>query len=387
MLNTIFPRHGAVLNRHHGVENGQSLRITVRGTSTSLAPILVNGATARREGRDFAAEVDLTAKFNDIIVTTTGGYGECSQKIRVLWDKKSFPRYNFYIDDHSFFLTDIAQQRPKSLFEHFYLGGLRKVHANYGTKFTLNCFYRNDHHPFLMTEFPDRYKAEWADNCDWLRLSFHSYSEWPDRPYQDPNPTQILADYDLVKREIERFAGPQTFIKPPVIHWAVASPEAVSAMARSGRMTLFCGGFRGAKAACDEAIEKGLDPVTSITTLDRAAVSDIGYSRSIDDAIYLYCYKKLYDFELDALFFSGSGTCCNLFTKEQIVANFARSARAPFGNETYGLGSHEQYTFPYYPGYIPDHLERIDTAARQATEIGAKPVYFSEGLLGNHSWE
>ena len=64
-----------------------------------------------------------------------------------------------------------------------------------------------------------------------------------------------------------------------------------------------------------------------------------------------------------------------------------KSFSMKFGNECYGLASHEQYTFPYYKNYVPDHLLRIDTAARTAYEHGCKPVFFQQAFLGNDAWE
>ena len=57
------------------------------------------------------------------------------------------------------------------------------------------------------------------------------------------------------------------------------------------------------------------------------------------------------------------------------------------GNSSYNnllsLETHEQYSFPSYFNYLPDHLERIETAIRTATEAGYKSVFFAEGFLGN----
>ena len=114
MLKITYPREGAVLNRNQGAETAEALRITVTGTCPSPAPVLVNGVPAGRQGQAFSADVDLKSKFNTITVTAEDGGKPCSQEIRVVWDKQSFPRYNFYLDDHSFFLTDIAKARPKS---------------------------------------------------------------------------------------------------------------------------------------------------------------------------------------------------------------------------------------------------------------------------------
>ncbi|MBR5025965.1 MAG: hypothetical protein IKX48_12940, partial [Victivallales bacterium] len=299
----------------------------------------------------------------------------------------SFLRSNFYIDDHSFFLTDIAHDRPKSLFDHFYLKGLSETHKRYGTKFTLNCFYRNDHHPFTLPEFPDIYKAEWKDNADWLKLSFHAYSEFPDRCYEAPGSSvQLMKDFALVKGEIERFAGPDTFIQPPVIHWAVCSWDCVKTLAKNG-MKVFAAGWRGVDKACDAAIAQGLDPTIDDIGLDLSEVADIGYGMNKEEGVYLYCYRTLYNFDAGCFFVKNAGCLCNAYTPAQILTIFDKSFNMKYGNECFGLGSHEQYTFPYYKNYVPDHLERIDTAARTAYEHGCKPVYYEQGFLGNDAWE
>jgi hypothetical protein len=46
-----------------------------------------------------------------------------------------------------------------------------------------------------------------------------------------------------------------------------------------------------------------------------------------------------------------------------------------------------QYTFPYYPNYLPDHMQRLEKMAQVYTEYGCKPVFFTEGILGNTAWD
>ena len=46
------------------------------------------------------------------------------------------------------------------------------------------------------------------------------------------------------------------------------------------------------------------------------------------------------------------------------------------------LFTHEQYFWPFYRNYIPDHFARLDTALRWVTEHGYKPVFLHEGFLG-----
>ena len=132
-------RQGAVLNHNHGTETEKALTVTIQGVSSSGYPVYVNGVKADMDGQRFEAEVDLTEKINQVKAVTTTPYGTYSQELTLVWDKKSFKRCNCYIDDHSFLFTDLAKERPKSAFDHFYLKGLKNIHDKYGLKVTLNC--------------------------------------------------------------------------------------------------------------------------------------------------------------------------------------------------------------------------------------------------------
>ena len=46
------------------------------------------------------------------------------------------------------------------------------------------------------------------------------------------------------------------------------------------------------------------------------------------------------------------------------------------------LFTHEQYFWPFYRNYLPDHPQRLDTTLRWVTDHGYKPVFFHEGFLG-----
>ena len=158
MLEVTNIRNGAILNHARGTETDDYLEIKVEGIADPQAIVKVNGADVERADRFFSAPVRLTQKINEIVVSADSSFGEQQLRLTVLWDKKSFKRYNYYIDDCSFFYTDIAKQRPKSLFDHFFLKRLKEIHDRYGTKITLNSFYRNDHFPFELKDFPDVYK-------------------------------------------------------------------------------------------------------------------------------------------------------------------------------------------------------------------------------------
>ena len=367
MLELINVRNGAVLNHRDGIENADSLTFKLEGLADPRARVLVNGAETERMDRHFSAPVTLTRRRNDITVSASDNSGDISRRITVLWDKKSFRRFNFFFDDCIFFLTEIARERPKSLFDHFFLKCLREIHRDCGAKFTLNLFFHDDHHGFELTSFPDNYRAEFMDNRDWLRLSFHSRSEFPDRPYQNTTEKALSGDYDLVRNEIIRFAGEEVFIQPCVIHWAITNPANLHVLHERGVRSL-SGGYIGARTYIGEN-----HPVE---------VSDIGYFWEQDVTHYLAARRIFYDRNSDICFYKGV-FCANYVPLEQVESHMNELFAADPHNETLGLMTHEQYSYPDYCRYLPDHLERVALACRMAVAAGYHPVFFAEGMLGN----
>ena len=390
-------RQGAILNHHHGVESENALRITVEGLSDHGCPVVVNGVAARMDGRRFFADIDLTEKINVITASTITPFGNYSQEVTLVWDKKSFKRYNCYIDDHIFLFTDLAKQRPKSAFDHFYLKGLKNIHDKYGFKVTLNCFYHNAHEEFLLKDMPDIWKSEFIDNSDWLKFSFHSYSEFPDRPYAEASAEEFGRDWDLVQNEICRFAGEQSYIAPCVIHWANIHPAVAQEFIRRGGKCYCAGGMRlrvmGGPSLADRQKGGNMAKVqaaslagTDCTPETLGLELHYGFG---EEKSYVANHRVYYDPLLGIFISGGSGCCCNLVPLEEIPKRMEKIWENCEKNhcETFGGGSHEQYTFPYYPNYLPDHMERIETLARFYYEHDCKPVFYSEGLLGNKAWD
>ncbi|HID76599.1 MAG TPA: hypothetical protein EYP56_11440 [Planctomycetaceae bacterium] len=350
------PFHGAVLNRRHGrvVEGG--LEITVRGQAPLGDRVTVNGQPTRREGTRFAAQVVLPQTETDIVAVSDGRFGRREHRIRVVWDRYSEPRYRFSIDDNSFFLRDIAGKKYDSLFDCFYLKILRDLHARYGARFVLNIYYTTGD-DFNLTQFPDRYRGEWEDNADWLKLAFHAYANEPARPYQYASPSKLIADLDLVAEQILRFAGPEVYTPPTVIHWGMVQPASLPALAERGVRTL-SGYFR-----------------------QRGGVWDVNYLLDEVRSEYLSRHDALKDFP-SGIVFSRVDIVCNNTPLDQIIPTLAPLAEDPNQAEIMDLFTHEQYFWPFYPNYVPDHAERLDRAIRWVTERGYKPVFFHEGLLG-----
>ena len=387
-------RQGAVLNHNHGRETDKSLTVRIEGISEMGCPVTVNGISATMRGRNFSAEVALTDRINTVTAAAVTPYGNFAQELTLVWDRKSFKRYSSYIDDHIFVFTDLAKERPRHAFDHFYLARLKAIHDKYGFGVTLNCFFHNAHHEFLLKDMPDTWKSEFRDNSDWLRFSFHSYSEFPDRPYCEASAEEFGRDWDMVQNEIVRFAGAECFTPPMVIHWANIHPAVAQEMIRRG-VKCYSGNLHprvmGGPSLADRQNGGDMNEVEkrSVSGADKAAGSPgmaLHYG-FYEEKSYLDSDRLYYD-PLIGLFFFNCFACCNLTPMEELTAR-CRSAEEKFeeaGVEFCSFASHEQYSFPYYPNYLPDHLDRLERAARFMKESGSQAVFANEGLLGNTAW-
>ncbi len=355
-LKIIEPFHGAVLNRRHGKETPDGLTIRVSGEARQGERVTVNGVPCQREGNRFNADIVLSKMETDLVAVTEGGSGQREDRARVVWDRYSEPRYRFSIDDNSFFLRDIARKDYASLFDCFYLKILRDLHRNYGVKFSINIYYTTGE-DFRLPQFPDRYKGEWRDNSDWMKLAFHAYANDPDRPYQDAPPEKLIVDLDLVASEIHRFAGEEVYAPPTVIHWGMTPHEAFKPLVSRGVRAL-----SGYYSKTD-------------------GVYDVNYRWDDVHSEYLSRHDAWKDFD-SGIVFSRVDIVCNNVAVDRIAGTLEPLAKDPNTAEIMDLFTHEQYFWPFYHNYVPDHAQRLDTAIRWVTERGYKPVFLHEGFLG-----
>ena len=356
MLKIEEPFQGAILNRRHGREVDGGLSIRVSGTAPLRDRVTVNGTPAQRAGTRFSSEVVLRDRETDIIAIADGSFGHHEHRVRVVWDRHSFPRYRFSIDDNSFFLRDIVQNDYDSLFDCFYLSMLRELHTKYGARFVLNIYYTTGD-DFELPQFPDRYRGEWQDNSGWLKLAFHAHANLPDRPYQYAPAEQVIADLDRVAEQIVRFAGDETCSPPTVIHWGMVQRAALPLLAERG-VRVLSGMFDR-----------------------RDGYWDVNYFLDDDRCEYLSRHEALMDFE-SGIIFSNVDLICNNTPIDRIVPTLEPLAEDPARAEIMDLFTHEQYFWPFYFRHIPDHAQRLEVAIRWVTEHGYKPVFFHEGSLG-----
>ena len=348
------PPDGAILNRHDGETTTGGLRITVRGLSKHRGPVLVNCAEVPVDSGRFETTVVLGAQENEIVAEAAGGGKD---KVIVLWDRHSYARYRFSTDDNIWFLRDIARhaERYKSIFENEYLAMWRDLHRKYGVKIHFNIYYETE--GFNLSQMPDKFRDEWKQNADWIRLTFHAKANDPDRPYIHASAEKIRQDYLLVTGEIARFAGREVLSPFTTVHW--------------GETTL-----AGARALREE----GVVGLTGYFDSD-GEFPRVSYYLPL--AQWLHASKRDYwkDTAADLLFVRHD-IVINTVPLEQIVPHLERLVKDPHQSEVMELMIHEQYFYPDYRAYEPDYRERCERAIGWVTRRGYKPVFYEEGFLG-----
>lgn len=360
MLRIEQPFHGAVLNHRHGTQSDTGLTITVSGSAPEYGAVTINGVPAKVVNGRFTGQATITEVEQDIVAKYSGTFGTHKHRVRVVWDQKSRPRYRFSIDDNSFWLRDVCRNDYGSLFDCFYLNILRNLNREYGAKFTLNVYSKTDDNPaepFEITEFSEKYKGEFADNADWMVLAFHAKSNLPDRPYQYATAEQLLADKHMVEEQILRIAGPATLAPPTVIHWGMVQPSAL-------------------KPLYDDGVR-----VLSGFAHPTAHGYDVNYWLDHARSEWLYNNEALKDFE-SGIVFSRVDIVCNNCPVEQIAPTLQPLHESPEQAEIMDLFTHEQYFWPFYGRYVPDHGERLNQTLRWVTEHGYEPVFFHQGFMG-----
>lgn len=354
-LDITSPIDGAILNHQHGHTTEEGLLIPVKGECVRGSRLTVNDQPATVKGTTFEAVVCLDRQQNAI----TAASGGSTHSITVLYDRNSYRRYRFSLDDDIWFLRDIAQQRYRSIFETPYMALWRRLHEEYGTKVNCNIYYQFD--DFNLTMMPDVYRSEWRDNADWFRLTFHALQNEPSEPYIHATYDQVAHDYDLIANEILRFAGEESMNTFTTIHWGEAPVEACRAVRD-----------RGIKGLCGYFVVRDGTPKVSYY-LDRE------HTEYIAERDY---WKDMEE----GLIFVRHAMVINSFKLPDVVPVLEATAAKPHQGEVLELMIHEQYFYPHYVAYIPDYAERCETAVRWVTDNGYRPVFYSDGFIGAPEW-
>ncbi|HOJ11178.1 MAG TPA: hypothetical protein PK733_11365 [Clostridiales bacterium] len=369
LIQFINPINGDVLNEFDGQIKGKSLEIKVKLLAGNQSRVIVNGVPAtivnslasksdcccsfsKGEGTLYEAAINLDGYRNTVVAVDENS--GCKNEMVVYWLKNATGKYRISMDDNIWFLKDIAKNsdKYKSIFENPYLKLYKDVHDMYGTKVHINLFYQTE--GFNLSQMPDKYKSEWKDNAHWIKLTFHSLQEFPDRPYANATYDEIKKDYELITNEIIRFAGEELLSPVTTVHWGATSLEAARALRTMGMKGLV-GYFKFA--------EDGAPLVSYYHDNERIKhINKRDYWK--DDKEDIMFVK--HDIVLD-------GT--NL---KDICPFLDNLKKDPHQSGLIEMLIHEQYFYPHYKAYQPEYREKVMTAARWATENGYKPAFWSD---------
>lgn len=347
-----FPIDGDCLNSLDGQVTENGLKIRVRISAPENTDVTVNRANAVFDGKNHVCDITITE--SPFVLTARAG-GQTEQ-ITVFDSRHTEGKYRISSDDNILFLRDINANRDtyKSIFENPYLAVYKRAHDLYGAAVHLNLFYETDDmhnfsdkgEYFNLSMMTDKFKDEFERNSDWLRLSFHARSEFPDKPYRNTSACRIAEDSKRINDEIIRFAGEKTLADVTTVHWGEANRECTIALRDQGYRTL---------AGYFEHNKRG-EPLVAYYYPDSLIdhVGERDFWKNTEDNIL---HARI-DLVLNTIKYA------DLIPRLEDIK--ARPHRAGFLE----LMIHEQYFYPQYCLYIPEFEKLVTDSAKWAVQNG-----------------
>ena len=254
-------------------------------------------------------------------------------------------RFCFTVDDNIRFFKELTNENKNTLFDHPYLQVFQRLHEALGMKVQLNLFYEDKE--FNLSMMTDKYRDEWQENADWLKLSFHSRLENVS-PYASSGFDEVNADCSTVHREILRFAGKDSLATSTTLHFCLATSEGIEAMKQNG-VTALLGLFGTSQS-----------PRTS-------------YTLSLADAEQVRQGNAL---TMDGMTYRGIDIVLNLFDIPAIEEQL--NALIQEGREQINVMIHEQYFYSDYRYYQPDFEEKLAKTFSILTTNGYQSAFFED---------
>lgn len=368
-LHFVFPIDGDCLNAYDGVVTKDGLEIMAKVSAMPGKSIKINGRAAEFDGQNYILPVTLNRSRGGLektVLTASDGEGE-SDSITVYDVIKTQGGYRISSDDNILFLRDINDNRDtyKSIFENPYLSVYKRAHDLYGAKVHLNLFYETDDmhtfnekgQYFNLSMMTDKFKSEFESNSDWLRLSFHARSEFPECPYEHTSAQRIKEDAQLINRQIIRFAGKKTLAHVTTVHFGTATREGTVALRGLGYASL-AGYFEHTA---------GGNPLVAYYYPDRL-IDHVGgrdfWVNTEDDIIHARI-----DLVLNSVKYA------------KLLPELEKIRSCPHRAGFLELMIHEQYFYPQYSNYIPEFEALVVDSAKWAVQNGYSGMFFSDRLL------
>ena len=309
-------------------------------------------------------------------------------------------RAAFFIDDVIFVFQDLAKEKPKSIWDHFYLAAFKEAHEKYGLKVQMNIFYQGDFFygvesaKFTLRDMPDCWKEEFQAAKDWLRFGFHSYSEFPDYPWLNSSYEDVKECWNLLAGEVERFAGPGMFAKAVVPHWGPMSKPGCRALKDLGVKFIWASGaeryeYNGDRSLLPymhgQRIEERRQPETAMfwrpNSGEDISVSACAYNQITQEQFkeIFGKWKWVHDNDTGLNFAptgGGVAPCLNLYDVKDIPPRMQQVMACDF----IIFASHEEYWFPRYFAYQPDSKEKLMTACKVIADAKIPFVFLEDKI-------
>ena len=358
-LKILFPWDGDFVNGGDGVYKDNVLWIPVRVSDSAT----VNGIPTQYDPAQncHIAHIPLYGYRNALIARNAES--ECRIQVFVIAEERC-KKFRISVDDNIRFLQDLTYGNFPSIFDHPYLAVYKKAHDLYGAVIHLNLFYAFDDQAralfadnppyFDLSMMTDRYKAEFQANAHWLKLAFHSKSEYPNKPYLNTDAEIIRQDCLDVYRQICRFAGSECISNSTTIHWGEMTRESVQALRALGLRSLM--GF-----------------------FELSATGEPMVSYYVDIDTLLHIGKR--DFWMDTkedMIFGRIDKILNLGTLEENRQAVLDIANDPHRGGFVSLMIHEQYFYKDYVNHLADFEARVLEACGLLYEKGYRSRSISE---------
>ena len=302
---------------------------------------------------------------------------------------------SYFCDDVIWIMRDLTRQRPRSMFDHPFLGVLKEAHDRYGLKMQLNIFYRTDFFygmdEFTLKEMTDAYRDEWQANKHWLKLGFHSLQEFPDYPWINADYADVKKLFGMIHGEILRFAGEGVFTPALVPHWCPMSKEGVRALKDCGVKLMECSvGPRYRYDGRPERLPYGHSfrllqnrkPETgfywreSRNAAISASICSYNHITEVQARESERSFNYVHDRETGMNFkhMFCDAPCLNLCTSKTLREDIAKC----LGREYLIFSCHEQYFFRDYLAYQPEYAEKVLIMAKTMKENGYQFILMEE---------
>ncbi len=355
----IFPIDGDCVNGRDGDPH-----ITACIKAPERSDIYINGSKARSENELFYADVLITDGRNTVMAEDR--ISGISRSISVFRFPRAEGKYRLSSDDNILFLQNITRNRDTytSIFDDPYLAIYKKAHDLYGARVHLNLFYEfnpeeahfgdKNREYFNLSMMTDKFRDEFRANSDWLKLSFHSKSEFPDKPYKTASAEEITRDCLAVNREIIRFAGEEALDDSATVHWGEATREGVRALRKLGIRSLT--GYFEKTNNCQPLVAYYTDG----ELCDHIGARDFWFDTDTD------------------MLFGRIDLVLNLKTLDWVNESLRKIAADPHRGGFVSVMIHEQYFYRDYIHHLPDFEERVLSACKYLHESGYRGAHIGE---------